>query len=146
MLTQRTLKMIGWKKYANLLGSDLQDIQLKARHEDITRQISDVKANQGQLLKLVAELQTTVGLPKNMEFVVSQPADPAAGASAVHVTRSAAKDQVQGSAQTPGGERKEPETGALHDGIYVSSPLEGIFSSLQFLHPGPAGDDLNSRH
>ena len=88
MLVQRTMKMIGWKKYQSLLGSDLRDVEVQARHQELEQKITSIHeqmANMQEGLKQILELQTpNLRLAKNSEeFLVSTPVDLSAVASAV---------------------------------------------------------------
>jgi len=101
MLEHRALKMIGWTKYNSLLGADLQDMQVQARHQalhqELDQKISSMQQkmvaimseNQEQVLKLITGLQTKdVHLSANSDqFRRSQPADPASEYSTAPVIR-----------------------------------------------------------
>ena len=101
MLEHRALKMIGWTKYNSLLGADLQDMQVQARHQalhqELDQKISSMQQkmvaimseNQEQVLKLITGLQTKdVHLSANSDqFRKSQPADPASEYSTAPVIR-----------------------------------------------------------
>ena len=49
MLEKRTLKMIGWKKFQGLLGSDLQDLQVQERHQGLEQKITSVQEQMAKL-------------------------------------------------------------------------------------------------
>ena len=94
MLVQRTMKMIGWKKYQSLLGSDLRDIKVHDRHQELEQKITSIHeqmakhsqqmANMQEGLKQIIELQTpNLRLArKSEEFLVSKAEDLSTVASA----------------------------------------------------------------